>query len=116
MSDALPLNIIVGYSLFAFFAAEQKFAVRDFRGNNQVFYTVLIIFMSATSIFGIGYLIYYALSVAWWAAVVLFFIGLLVFVPLGFIGAVIPSRILALASFIASPLLGIYLLRSVPSI
>jgi hypothetical protein len=60
MTEALPLHIIIAYSFYAFFAAEQKFAIQEFRGRNQAYYNILMLFMAVTSLFGIGYLVYYA--------------------------------------------------------
>lgn len=116
MTEALPLHIIIAYSFYAFFAAEQKFAIQEFRGRNQAYYNILMLFMAVTSLFGIGYLVYYAVIVTWWAAIALFLIGLLAFLILGFIGVFIPAWTLALASFVTIPLLAVYLMQTMPTL
>jgi hypothetical protein len=116
MTDALPLQIIIAYSFYAFFAAEQKFAIQEVRVRRQAYYSILMLFMAVTSLFGIGYLVYYAFIVSWWAAIALFLIGLLAFLILGFIGVYIPAWILALSSFVTIPLLAVYLMQSIPKL
>lgn len=114
MTDALPIHIIIAFSFYSFIATQQKVAIQLFRGRSRGYYHILMMFMAATSLFGIGYLVYYAFTVAWWAAVALFIIELLAFVILGFIGAFIPAWIIALSSFVTIPLLGLYLIHSIP--
>ena len=73
-----------------------------------------MLFMAATSLFGIGYLIYYGFAVSWWSAVTLFVIELAAFVILAIIGAFIPAWIVALTSFVTIPLLALYLMHAMP--
>jgi hypothetical protein len=80
MSQHLPWSVVVAYAVYAIFAAQQKFCIRDFKGASHAYYLLLGYFGFFTSVFGIGFLIYYGFQTVWWAPLVLFALGLLVYI------------------------------------
>jgi hypothetical protein len=82
-----PIGLLVVYTLYAFFSYYvQRWAV-GFRGGSQGFHFMLTITAFASTVFGIGFLIYYAYSVSIWAAVITAVVGFAANLPLVMIEA-----------------------------
>lgn len=114
MSEALPWSVIVVYSIYVAFATFQKFCIQDFRGRSEIYKFVLSFFALITSLFGVGFLIYYGFKTLWWTPFALFGIGILAYFILGFIEQLIPMWLLGLISFIVIPICGALLIYLTP--
>lgn len=114
MLKAIPIPLIIAYSFFAYFAYYQKLHFRDFHGRSQNFRAFLMLFTFASSLFGMGFMIYYAFTVKWWAPVVLFCVGLVTFAPLMAIERLMPPWILSLLGFIFVPVCGVLMVLFLP--
>ncbi len=110
MTRYLPWTIIVTYCVYAIFAAQQKICIRDFRGRSQGYYLFLGYFAFFTSLFGVGFLIFYGFRTTWWASLVLFALGLLIYIPFlaleSMIERIMPLTAWGLLSFITIPICG----------
>ena len=73
-----------------------------------------MLFTFVSSLFGVGFMIYYAVTVRWWAPVVLFCIGLLAFGPLLAVERFVPAPILSLVGFIFVPVCGVLMVVFLP--
>jgi len=114
MGETLPWNIVLVYCVYVAFATFQKFCIKEFRGQHEIYKAVLSLFALLTSIFGVGFLIYYGYKTIWWAPVSLFGIGVLAYFLLGFIEQLIPMWLLGLLSFIVIPICGAMLIFLTP--
>src|SRR6266511_1954084 len=118
MSRYLPWPVIVTYCVYAIFAAQQKFCIRDFRGRSQGYYLLLGYFAFFTSLFGVGFLIFYGVRTTWLASLVLFALGLLIYIPFStlelMIERVMPLPAWGLLSFITIPICATLLICFTP--
>ena len=118
MSYHLPFSVLITYGIFAVFASQQKFCLRDFRGSNQSYKLALAVFATLTSLFGIGFLVYYGFHTTWWAPLLLFAVGLLVYIPFTSLEASVekfmPLQIWGMLSFIVVPVCAVLLIRFTP--
>lgn len=76
--------------MFAVFAAQQKFCIRDLKSRSLAYDFALTYFSFATAVFGFGYLICYGYKIAWWAPFVLFAISVVSILPVVLIERVFP--------------------------
>lgn len=115
MSPHLPWPIVITYCIYAIFAAQQKFCIRSFKGGNQIYNLILGYFAFVTSLFGIVFLIFYALRTTWWAPVILFILGLLSYIPFmileGIVEKIVPLTIWGMLSFVAIPICAVLLVH-----
>ena len=118
MTENLPFNIVITYLVFALFTAQQKFCVRELVGTNNWYFLCLGFFSFFSSVFGIGFLIYYAIEVSWLASIGLFALGLFVYVPYAFfhssIEKILPLQIWGGLSFVVIPICSATLLYQTP--
>jgi hypothetical protein len=107
MSEHLPWPVVVTYAVYAVFAAQQKFCYRDFKGASIGYHALLGYFGFFTSLFGIGFLIYYGFRTTWWAPLVLFSLGVLIYIPFSTLELVMerfmPLQAWGLMSFVVVP-------------
>ena len=120
MSHHLPWSILVTYCVYAMFAAQQKFCIRDFRGSSRGYYLLLGYFAFFTSLFGIGFLIFYATRTSWMASLALFAIGLLIYIPFVkfemMVEKFMPLYAWGLLSFVVIPICGALLIHFTPQV
>jgi hypothetical protein len=119
MSEHLSWSVVVTYTVYSIFAAQQKFCYRDFKGASLGYHVLLGYFGFFTSLFGVGFLIYYGFRTTWWAPLVLFSLGLLVYIPFSRLELVaerfMPLQTWGLLSFVVVPICAGLLIFFTPS-
>ena len=114
--EPLSAELTITYILYSFFGFYLKKQTTVFRGASLAFETFLIWFMALSSIYGIGFLIYFGYKFGWLLSLKLFgitFIGTGIIISIE--GALTkrmsyPIQILGSIAFVATPILGYRLL------
>ena len=114
--ESLSTELTITYILYSFFGFYLKKWTTVFRGASLAFETFLIWFMALSSIYGIGFLIYFGYKFGWLLALKLFgitFIGTGIIISIE--GALTkrmsyPIETLGSIAFITTPILGYRLL------
>jgi hypothetical protein len=108
----------VTYCIYAIFAAKQKFCISHVQGRSIGFHLLLGYFAFFTSLFGIGFLIFYGVRTTWWSPIVLFAIGVLIYRPFSSLEQMtdmfMPLTRWGLLSFVAIPICAVLLIYFTP--
>jgi hypothetical protein len=118
MSQHLPWPVVVTYAVYSIFAAQQKFCIRDLSEASPGYSLLLSYFGFFTSLFGVGFLIYYGFQTTWWAPLVLFAIGMLIYIPFVLLERtterLVPLQAWGLVSFVVVPVCAVLLIYYTP--
>lgn len=114
----LPINLIVAYVAFSIFAFYQKLHLKNFQGASKGFGSALTIYVMTTTIFGLGFLIFWGVEVSWLQAGILFIIALAIQILWFPVEAMLRLQnlypMISMAGFIAIPIAGYFMLASLP--
>lgn len=116
MLSIFPIQIVIAFLLFAGFHHTHERWVAEFQEASQGFHTFLALFVSASKLLGIGFLIYYGISVVWYAPICLFVLAFIL-PPLlfGLLDAVVGEWSLRIIGFAAVPLCAYFLFSGLPN-
>lgn len=114
----IPWQLLIAYTIYNFFAFYQKLHVKNFRGSSQGFLLVLNIFALATTLFGIGFLIYWGWNVSWLQAIAVFVVALVIQSIWFFFEAKLGLResyfVVSLIGFLVIPVSGVFMWFALP--
>lgn len=78
MPNSLPLTLVIAFTLFLGFGAEQQRHLRHFQGRSQSTLHALNLSVFLATITAIGLLVYYGMQTSWYWPIILFMLALVI--------------------------------------